>query len=972
MIGRQGEEILSSSLVRWRLVFVALATVIHLAAGGASEAQFTFDPDPGNPEPALVKSEGELYLVADTLISGNVHTNGTLVVEAGAVVDGDASAVKSAQIDGSVTGTVTSPASYQELPKQITALVARDIADQIWEADHDFFNATITGTIYVEGTARFFGTLDGSGMVIASGDIEVSLLPSATPGQPVPAMDVSLSAYRSITILDSRAFRGSLDAGTDITFATASWMMGSVLARGTVRTAPGVKVVEMVDDIEPPAVDDLTPADLSWINSLTPTLSASFSDDLAGVDPASVHVLLDGIEVAPDAVSETGFSFVPSVPLSERLHLVEVLVSDQAGNETPRSWIFGVDVSAPVLSFNSPAADLLSVDTAVEAVALYEDAASGVDSTTVEVELDGEPLACDPVPNLVRCEFVLASSGSHVLDAHVTDRAGNTAEITHPFQFRLDLAPPVVTVTSPSDGALVVSATLEVSGSVVDDGLVAELEVNGDPVELNGSEFAHQVSLEPGVNPVLIVATDTFGRQGYVSLSVTLDPVPPVVTLSRPVEGELTNQPALRVEGVAEDDNGLGSVTVNGQPVTIGSGGEFEASLTIAPGTNLVTVHATDQVGNTTEVIRSVVYVDVPTVAITSPLDLAELATTSIDVAGTASEEVLSVEVNGVAAQLSDNSFLASGVPLVEGGNIVTATATSASGLQGTDSVHVVRDLTPPRVVIEHPIDGAIVDEPVVTVWGLVNDIVAGTVNASEVSVEVNGSAAEVGNRSFRLAGVPLAPGANTVSVTATDAAGNTAQATVEVQLATAPVARVRVVSGDGQTATVGEPLADPLVVEVLDGGGQPVAGETVLFKVKGGDGFFAGGARRIAVETDAAGRAQTAFTLGHRAGPGNQRVEALAVGYAGPAMFSMIATPGPRLRDPARRRKPAGGCHRAGASAAAHRRRDGRWSQSSRGCPRELHHCQGRRSVPERRDDDHRGDRLGRSSDHPLRSRSG
>jgi hypothetical protein len=43
--------------------------------------------------------------------------------------------------------------------------------------------------------------------------------------------------------------------------------------------------------------------------------------------------------------------------------------------------------------------------------------------------------------------------------------------------------------------------------------------------------------------------------------------------------------------------------------------------------------------------------------------------------------------------------------------------------------------------------------------------------------------------------------------------------------------ATLRVVSGNGQEGTVGRLLDDPLVVQVVDGGSQPVAGVPVVFR---------------------------------------------------------------------------------------------------------------------------------------------
>lgn len=67
------------------------------------------------------------------------------------------------------------------------------------------------------------------------------------------------------------------------------------------------------------------------------------------------------------------------------------------------------------------------------------------------------------------------------------------------------------------------------------------------------------------------------------------------------------------------------------------------------------------------------------------------------------------------------------------------------------------------------------------------------------------------------------------------------------------PPAQIQVVSGDLQPSTVGQELAQPLVVRVADSVGVPVAGQIVNWRVTAGDGsVFAG-----AAITDAAGEAR-------------------------------------------------------------------------------------------------------------------
>lgn len=103
--------------------------------------------------------------------------------------------------------------------------------------------------------------------------------------------------------------------------------------------------------------------------------------------------------------------------------------------------------------------------------------------------------------------------------------------------------------------------------------------------------------------------------------------------------------------------------------------------------------------------------------------------------------------------------------------------------------------------------------------------------------------------------------------------------------------AEVLVVSGDLQTGTVGQELAQPLVVQVVDDAGKPVRDQLVNFRVtRGGGSVFAGSAI-----TNRDGIAQERWTLGTVAD--TQQVEARAVDPATGerlvfATFRALATP--------------------------------------------------------------------------------
>ncbi|HYC33183.1 MAG TPA: Ig-like domain-containing protein, partial [Gemmatimonadales bacterium] len=102
-----------------------------------------------------------------------------------------------------------------------------------------------------------------------------------------------------------------------------------------------------------------------------------------------------------------------------------------------------------------------------------------------------------------------------------------------------------------------------------------------------------------------------------------------------------------------------------------------------------------------------------------------------------------------------------------------------------------------------------------------------------------------------------------------------------------ADAAGIVLLSGDGQSAPVSTTLPQPLVVQVADVFGNPIAGVPVSWTAEGG-----GSVSEATVPTDADGRSQVTRTLGSAAG--TQLTLASAEGLAGsPVTFTATATPG-------------------------------------------------------------------------------
>jgi hypothetical protein len=403
-------------------------------------------------------------------------------------------------------------------------------------------------------------------------------------------------------------------------------------------------------------------------------------------------------------------------------------------------------------------------------------------------------------------------------------------------------------------------------------------------------------------------ATDNAGNSASTSVTVKIDKTPPVVTVASPPNGSniSLSTVAIGLSGSVSDGlSGASGVTCNGSPGAI-SGSNFTCTVLLTQGPNSISVQATDVAGNSSSSALSLTYAPAPQIAITSPANLSVTNLSPSTVLGTVSDPGATITVNGIHAPQSGGSF-AIPVPLVEGLNVLTAVATNAGGVVSTATVQVTLDTTPPHITVDSPADGATTTASSVTVTGLANDIVIGTVNAQDVQVTVNGLSAQVSNRTYAAIDVPLGLGQNIIQATARDHAGNSSNTSVTITrvLASQPPAAaigtsvvnqsLAVVSGNNQTGPIGTSLAQPLVVVLTDPANNPVINQTVVFKVTGNNGNVSavGGipSSAVAVTTDLQGQAQAVWILGARAGAGVNTVQASSNLAIGPANFTAIAT---------------------------------------------------------------------------------
>lgn len=281
-----------------------------------------------------------------------------------------------------------------------------------------------------------------------------------------------------------------------------------------------------------------------------------------------------------------------------------------------------------------------------------------------------------------------------------------------------------------------------------------------------------------------------------------------------------------------------------------------------------------------------------------------------VEITGNA-RRAASIEVAGplglTTVPVVDDAFTAL-VPLAADQiNFLHFTAVSGGGAarSAPTPAQITHDGTPPQVFIDLPAQGEVLATTTATVVGRIGDALSGSLG---LTVDVNGVAADVdlglGNSgTFFAQNVPLNPGTRTtLTVTASDVLGNTAQEEIAVLQATPTGARMELFSGDGQTATIRSVLANPIRVRLRDEDGSFFENKLVTFEVTRSDGLLSPDgvgdwARVLQVHTNAQGRARAFWQLGTDAGCGNNRVLASSQSIAAPVTFFASATPGPAVQ---------------------------------------------------------------------------
>src|SRR6266700_2280599 len=531
---------------------------------------------------------------------------------------------------------------------------------------------------------------------------------------------------------------------------------------------------------------------------------------------SSATILVNGVSVVTQSELNQHVGGLMKEVTLQRQNTITITL-----NATPGSFIDlcfnATDVTPPVITISQPTNNFITREAQVGV------AGSVQDETATTVRVNGQPASMSGTS--FTATVPLAAEGNNVIHIVATDAAAHSTDSSRTVIH--DTQPPVLTLTSPADGLITKDTTATVSGTVTDLTAVT-VNVNGIPLPVDSTGAFHgAVALSEGSNILTVTATDAAGNATSQVRTVTRDTHAPVLAVTAPTNGLITNHTPVTVSGSVTDVSAV-TVAVNGTPFTVGADGHFTGSVALTEGANTLTTVATDAAGNATTDTRSVTLdTHPPALAVTAPTDGLITKQTPVTVSGTVTDATpVTVDVNGVPLPVDGAGVFTGQVPLAEGANPLTVTAHDAATNTATVVRIVTLDTQAPAIAVTQPADGDIINAASVTTTGTVTDATASTLT-------VNGNPAPLGGGGAFSVEVPLAPNANTITYAATDAAGNSATQSITVTRRTSNLppdpALVASVVNRAEVTTIGDATsflyagATPIQTGVAAGAINPV-----------------------------------------------------------------------------------------------------------------------------------------------------
>ncbi|MBJ6727977.1 putative Ig domain-containing protein, partial [Geomesophilobacter sediminis] len=526
-----------------------------------------------------------------------------------------------------------------------------------------------------------------------------------------------------------------------------------------------------------PTITITAPAD----GSITPATSVTVAGTVS--EPGTVSVGVNG--AAPSAAAMNGTSFSATVPLAAGTNTIIVTMADQAGNSTVAKRTVISDQSKPSLAITDPGQDVTITQPSYLVKGTAGDAET---ATTVTIAVDGQTFTPALTNGAFEQAIVFAAEKQYAVVATATDQAGNSSTVQR--NIIVTKAPsgaglpsisgtPATSVTAGQSYLFTPSATGAASFTITSKPSWASFDtatgtLSGTPQNADAGTYSG----------IVISAVNSAGATALPAFSITVvSTLPPLPTISGTPATSVAAGENYRFTPTA---TGATSFTIANKP-TWAAFDAATGTLSGTPGTadagNYagIGIGAVNAAGSAAlPAFAIAVTTSAPPTSTPPTLTISTLADQSItnNVTLNVSGSVLcpngldSFTINGTAVTVNPDGSFTYAVTLTDGANIITAEVTDRAGYRKTDSRTIILDRTAPTITIATPADGSVTSASTASVTGTISE--AGT-----VSVAVNGGApvaATLTGTSFA-ATVQLASGSNTITVSTTDRAGNSATA---------------------------------------------------------------------------------------------------------------------------------------------------------------------------------------------------
>jgi len=267
-------------------------------------------------------------------------------------------------------------------------------------------------------------------------------------------------------------------------------------------------------DTQPPQIDVISPAEGQVVNTSTHHVTGNIIEE----NISGVTVSVNGGQPQPLVLTGTSFSGFASLAPGQNSLVFHAV--DRAGNNASAVRSVLLDVEAPAVAIITPLPGVL-VSGVLEITVEASDTASGIASVTLLV--DGEATTTvNQAPFSYSVDTTGLAPGSHTLTAEATDGAGNHADATIVVTV-MEPESMSVEITSPANGATINKSNAIVKGRINNEAGEVGVVVNGVIAEVQGSDFAVIVPLQPGENIITATATKPEGVQGQARITINTE-----------------------------------------------------------------------------------------------------------------------------------------------------------------------------------------------------------------------------------------------------------------------------------------------------------------------------------------------------------------------------------------------------------------------------------------------------------------